>query len=263
VHPILFHIGSFPVRSYSLAILIAFVAAYFLAERLGRRWGLPWTHLYVDFVTWAAIGGILGARIWEVAFQWSYYGQRPMEIFAIWEGGLSIQGGVLGGLAAAWLFTRLHKLSFARFADACVPSLLLGQGIGRLLGCTLNGDAFGRPTGTAFGLVHVEGTPAHATFGDQPLWPAEVFEGIYDLALLGLFLRLGANRGIPGHHFMRYVTLYSAGRFALEFLRADMGPVFAGLTAAQLGSVAGMLLGGAVLAWQMLRRGRPPQQAEG
>jgi phosphatidylglycerol:prolipoprotein diacylglycerol transferase len=238
VHPILFHVGSIPVRAYSVAVATAvFVAAWFAAW-LGRRRGLPWAGLYLDFAVAAFLSGLVGARLWEVAFNWPYYRTAPHEIYAIWHGGLSIQGGVLGGLLAAWVFARRHKLSVGRFLDGLAPALLLAQAIGRLLGCTFNGDAFGKPTGTSFGLVHAPGTLAYETFGAQPLWPAEVFEGIFDLALLAYLLRLGVNQGAPGRHFLLYALLYSAGRFGLEFLRADTGPIAAGLTAAQVGSLA-------------------------
>lgn len=238
MYPVLFHIGSFPIRAYGLAVFIAVLASAYFAVWLGQHRRLPWASLYMDFSAWALIGGILGARIWEVAFNWPYYRTHPQEIYAIWAGGLSIQGAVLGGLAAAWIYTRRNGVPPARFLDGLVPALLLGQAIGRLLGCTLNGDAYGKPTGTVYGLVHAAGTNAHAAYGSQPLWPVEVFEGVFDLVLMAFMLRLGVNKGRAGDHFVLYALLYSAGRFALEFLRADTGPVLVGLTAAQIGSLA-------------------------
>jgi len=248
LHPVLFHIGAFPVRAYGLAISTAIVASACFAAWLGRRRGIPWADQYIDFSLWALIGGVLGARIWEVAFRWPYYREVPHEIYAIWEGGLSIQGGVAGGLAAAWVFSRVNKIPLGRFLDECAPALLLGQAIGRLFGCTMNGDAYGRPTGTAFGIVHAPGTNAYLAYGSQPLWPAEVFEGVFDLALMAVMLRLGSNqKGPAGRHFLLYAVLYSTGRFALEFLRGDTRPILAGLTAAQVGSLAVIAVSGSLL----------------
>jgi phosphatidylglycerol---prolipoprotein diacylglyceryl transferase len=256
LHPILFHIGSYPVRVYSLAAMAAVLAASSYSVWLGRRRGIPWAPLYSDFAVWALAGGIIGARLWEVAFQWADYREAPYLTLAVWEGGLSIQGGVIGGVTAAFLYARAVRVPFGRFIDEAVPGLLLAQAIGRLFGCPFNGDAFGRPTGTGFGLVHVSGTMAYEVYGSQPLWPAEVFEGLFDLALLAAILRLGPNRhGRPGRHFALYTVGYSAGRFLLEFLRGDTGPVLAGLTAAQLGSLAALLLGGA---WLARQAGQPP-----
>lgn len=237
MHPILFHVGSAPVRAYSLAVMAAVIASSYFASWLGQRRGVSWAGLYQDFAVWALVGGMVGARAWEVAFNWSYYQTALHEVLAIWEGGLSIQGGILGGLAATWFYTRHHKVPIGQFLDGAAPALLLGQAIGRLFGCSLNGDAFGKPTGTGFGIVHAPGTPAYETFGAQPLWPAEVFEGLFDLAVMAFLLRLGLNRGPAGNHFLLYGLLYSAGRFALEFLRADTGAVLAGLSPAQLGSL--------------------------
>lgn len=258
MHPVLFHIGSYPVRAYGLAIVIAVFGSSAFAVWLGRRRQLPWAELYDSFAVWALLGGILGARIWEVVFNWSYYRTVPHEIYAIWEGGLSIQGGVIGGLTAAWIYTRVHKVSLGRFLDGLTPALLLGQAIGRLFGCTLNGDAYGKPTGTSFGIVHAPGTNAHMVHGAQPLWPAEVFEGIFDLALMGVMIRLGVNnRGPAGHLFLLYAVLYSAGRFALEFLRGDTPHILAGLTAAQIGSIGVIAMATLLLVWQTLAlRGR-------
>lgn len=258
MYPVLFHIGSYSVRAYSLAIFLALICAASLSAWVAKRRGQPWAAEYHDFMTWALIGGILGARLWEVAFNWAYFRTVPHQVFAVWEGGLSIQGAVLGGLTAALLFTRAKRIPAGRFLDGVVPGLLLGQAIGRLLGCTLNGDAFGKPTGTGFGIIHAPGTIAYEIYGSQPLWPAEVFEGLFDLALLGLFLRLGVNRGPGGNHFLLYGLLYSAGRFGLEFLRADTGPVMWGLSAAQLGSLAVILLCGG---W-LLRRPALAYQAD-
>ncbi len=259
MHPILFHIGTYPVRAYSLAVMGGLLAAAYFAVWLGRRRGLPWAERYGDFWPYAFFGGLIGARLWEVAFLWEYYRTAPLQVLALWEGGLSIQGGVLGGLLACWLYTRAHGISFGRFLDGLAPSLLLGQAIGRLFGCTLNGCAFGKPTGTNFGIVHAAGTNAYAVFGSQPLWPAELFEGLFDLVLMGVLLRLGVNRGPAGAHFVLYAFLYSTGRFALEFLRADTAPVWRDLTAAQVGSMAVIALCTVWLAWQMwARMGRPP-----
>lgn len=254
MHPILFHVGSFEVRAYSLAVATALFAAGYFAAWLGRRRGLPWAEQCVDFIPWAGLSGLVGSRIWEVAFNWSYYRSVPAEIPAVWHGGVSIQGAVLGGLIAALLFCRAQRIPFGRFADEVVPALLLGQAIGRLLGCTMNGDAYGKPTGTPWGIVHAPGTNAHAAFGAQPLWPAEVFEGLFDLLLMALFIRLGINRGPAGRHFLLYGLLYSTGRFFLEFMRADTEPWLGGLTAAQAGSLSAIGLVSCGLVWQLLRQ---------
>lgn len=87
-------------------------------------------------------------------------------------------------------FARRRKLSFLDFADTLVPGLLLGQAIGRIGSCFLNGDAYGKPTTSIFGVVYAPGTPAYETFGPVPLWPAEIIEGVWDLTVMGIAIWL-------------------------------------------------------------------------
>lgn len=257
MRPILFTIFGFPVRAYGLFIGIGFLAGIALAKRVAARHRSEYAPLIEDFAIYALIAALMGARLWEVAFTWDYYGEHLSEIIAVWHGGLSIQGAVVGGGLVAFWFARKHKLSFWDFADVLTPGLLLGQAIGRLGSCFLNGDAYGKPTGTAFGVVYAPGTPAYHAFGAVPLWPAEVFEGLWDLAVMALALWL-LKRGRPaGFTFLVYVILYSVGRFSLEFLRAD-SLTFLGLKAAQATSVIFALAAALLLMMRSHKRGDSP-----
>lgn len=251
MRPILFTVFGFPVRSYGLFIAVAFLAGIWLAKRIARQRRPEHLPLIEEFAMTALLSAIAGARIWEVAFTWEYYGQHLAEIPAIWHGGLSIQGGVVGGALAALWFARTRKLSFLDFADTLVPGLLLGQAIGRIGSCFLNGDAFGKPTTSFLGVVYAPGTMAYEAFGPVPLWPAEVFEGIWDLIVMALVIRLLRKERPQGTALLWYVILYSAGRFSLEFLRADSLTVM-GLKTAQLSSVLFALTAASIL---LIRRG--------
>ncbi|GAB7388448.1 prolipoprotein diacylglyceryl transferase [Bacillaceae bacterium] len=237
---ILFHIGDYPVRSYgvvvALAIILAIGVAYYLAKGTKYR-----QHIW-DMSLYVIIGAIIGARFWHVFFfQWWYYSQNLEEIFSIWNGGLAIQGGLVGGFLAGALYTWYHKLDFWEFADVVAPAIIFGQGVGRIA-CFLNGDAFGSPTGSNFGLVYPPGTIAYDTYRSQPLWPAEIWEGQWDLIVFGLLLTL-KNRPLPkGFIFLAYNILYSFGRFMLEFLRGDSPRYWLEWTAAQWTSVTVIIL---------------------
>lgn len=234
--PVLFTVFGFPIRAYGFFIAVGFLAGIWLTQRVARRRRPDHVRLIDDFAAIALLSAIAGARLWEVAFTWGYYGNHLSEILAIWHGGLSIQGAVAGGAIAALWFCRARKVSFWDLADTLTPGLLLGQAIGRLGACFLNGDAYGRPTGTRFGLVYPPGSQAYMAYGAVPLWPAEVFEGVWDLLVMVFALWLLRRERGEGTTFLWYALLYSLGRFSLEFLRGD-SLMFMGLKAAQVSSL--------------------------
>jgi len=160
----------------------------------------------------------------------------------IWHGGMAIQGALVGAFIVGWIYTRKHGLDFWKMADIAAPGIILGQGIGRIA-CFLNGDAFGSPTNQGFGLVYPPGTPAYAAYGSQPLWPAEVWEGQWDMAVFAVIIMLARWRKWPkGIVFLTYIVLYSLGRFGLEFLRGDGARYLFNWTSAQWSSVGMIVL---------------------
>lgn len=216
---ILFTIGDFPVRSYGLVVALAVLFALGMAHFLAK--GTPYQKHILDLVPYAAIGALICARLWHVFFfDWDYYAQHLAEIPRIWQGGIAIQGALIGGLAAVAIYTRKHRISFWELADIMAPAIVLGQAIGRFA-CFLNGCAFGSPTGSSFGLIYPEGTVAFEVYGSQPLWPAEVWEGQWDLIVFVVLLLLRYRKWPTGFFFLTYNILYSLGRFMLEFLRGD------------------------------------------
>ena len=142
--PIAFQLGPFAVRWYGILMATAIVVGMWLAHRQARREGLPADDI-VSAGQWAVLAGLVGARLYEVVFNWDYYGQYPSKIIAVWEGGLAIHGGlIVGPLVGAWLAYR-WRLPVRRALDVAAPSLAIGQAIGRW-GNFFNEEAFGEPT---------------------------------------------------------------------------------------------------------------------
>lgn len=227
----MFHIGSYAVHSYGLVIAIAVLLGMGVGIYFAKQEGKYVDHI-TDLTMYALVGVIIGARFWKVFFfEWSYYGQHLGEIPQIWMGGLSIQGGLVGGLLVAIWYTRKHKINFWELADILAPAIILAQGIGRIA-CFLNGCAYGSPTNSNYGLVYPPGTDAYAAYGSKPLFPAEVWEGQLDAVTFALLLIIKQRKLSTGMLFLIYNVLYNAERFGLEFLRGD-SPRAYGLTAAQ------------------------------
>lgn len=242
MHQYLFFVGDFPIRAYglilSLSIILATGVAYFLAKQDGR-----WHNYIVDIGIYSGIAGIVGARLWDVFFfDWAYYSHHLSEIFYVWQGGMAIQGGIVFGVGAGIIYARRHKIDILALADIVAPAIILGQAIGRCANL-LNGDAFGAPTGSNFGIIYPETTLAYHTYGAQPLWPAEVWEGQIDFVIFALLLIFRAFPHAKGQAFSLYIMLYSLARFGLEFLRGDYAtPVFLSFTSAQTTSLVAFIL---------------------
>lgn len=232
----MFEIGHFPIRAYGLVVAIAILLSIGLAYSLAK--GTKYQKHITDLGFYVVLGAIIGARLWEVLFfERAYYSQHIGEIFMIWMGGLSIQGGLVGGFITGAIYTWYHKLHFWEFADVVAPAIVFGQGVGRIA-CFLNGDAFGSPTGGDFGIVYPPGTIANDVYGSQPLYPAEVWEGQMDFVIFGLLLILRSRRWFQGFYFLSYNILYSLGRFLLEILRGDTPRYMFNWTAAQWTSIS-------------------------
>src|SRR5262249_25375649 len=160
-------------HSYGVVVALAVLLALGMARYLAA--GTLYQEHITGMVPYLFIGAIVTARIWHVFFfQWDYYSGHLEDIVQIWNGGIAIQGALLGGFVGMLLYTRKHRLPFLKLADILAPAIVLGQSVGRVA-CFLNGDAYGSPTGLGFGLVYPEGTMAHDMYGAQPLWPAEIW----------------------------------------------------------------------------------------
>ncbi len=205
--------GVIPI--YGLLIAGAMALGVFLCSRQEKRLNLP-KDTAVDFALWVLPAAIVGARLYYVAFQWPIYASDPLRILYLWEGGLAIYGGVIGGAIAALVFSRVKKVSFAALADMVAPVLILGQAIGRW-GNFVNQEAYGRVIeNQALQFFPV------AVFADGEWHMAAFFyESLWDF--IGFWL-LWLNRKrvrVRGDLFLGYLVWYGLGRAVIEGLRTD------------------------------------------
>ena len=124
------NLGFTTVRWYGVIIAFGFLLAALFGGRIAYTWKINLDKM-IDVLLYGTIFGILGARLYYVAFRWDYYGSHLADIPKIWEGGLAIYGGIIGGILAGYVVCKLEKLNFFNLLDMVAMSLLIGQGIGR------------------------------------------------------------------------------------------------------------------------------------
>lgn len=221
MHQYIFFIGDFPIRSYgvilSLSIILATGVGYFFAKVDGRGY----EKYLVDIGLIGGFFGLLGARLWDVFFfDWHYYQNHITEILNVWQGGMAVQGGIILGVLAGGIYAKKNNLDVIHLSDILAPAIILGQALGRCANF-LNGDAFGMPTGENFGIIYPNTTLAYRTYGDQPLYPAEVWECQLDIVIFALLLIFRSTKYFRGQCFSLYIMLYAVERFILENFRGD------------------------------------------
>lgn len=254
MHPILFKIGPLEVRFYGLMYVVAILVGLYLIKKEVKRKGIALSSDDVtNFVLWVVLGGIVGARIYYVIFNWGFYGRYPLEIPAVWHGGLAIHGGLIGGISVAYIYLKKKGIPFLKMADTVAPSIILGQAFGRF-GNFMNGDAHGVPTTLPWGITFppesLAGMDTIEKYGrNLPLHPTMLYEMFINLSIfffLWFFLRKRSSK--DGFLFTLYLVLYSTGRFFIEAFRADslmLGP----LRVAQVVSII-LVVGGLIYIWK-------------
>ncbi|MDO4483138.1 MAG: prolipoprotein diacylglyceryl transferase [Clostridia bacterium] len=203
------------LKWYAVLIVLGMALAILLAAREEKRLGLK-KDTVIDLALWCIPAGILGARLYYVAFSWESYAANPAAILRIWEGGLAIYGGLIGGALAAAVFARIRRLSLLQLLDIIAPGVALAQAIGRW-GNFFNGEAYGLPVLSPalqfFPVsVPVDGSWHMATFFYESLWDLMTF------LLLWLTRKRRQHRGDT---LLTYLMCYGCGRMVIEGLRMD------------------------------------------
>ncbi|MDD5329371.1 MAG: prolipoprotein diacylglyceryl transferase [Sulfuricella sp.] len=246
--PIAIHLGPLAVRWYGLMYLLAFASVLILGRyRIKTRPDLGWTVAELDDVLfYGVLGVVLGGRLGYVLFyQPAHFFAHPLEIFAVWQGGMAFHGGFLGVLAAMWAFARKTGKSWLSITDFIAPLVPLGLAAGRL-GNFINGELWGRPTDVPWAMAfpQVDMVPRH---------PSQLYqfalEGLALFVLLWLFSRKPRPTGaVSGLFLIGYGTF----RFLAEFTREPdsfLGLLSLGLSMGQWLSLPMIAAGAIMLRW--------------
>ncbi len=271
--PELIQLGPFTLRWYGLLIAAAVLIGLNLSSRLARSRDLD-NGLISDLLPLLVLASVLGARAYYVAFEWRNYSDNWIKALAIWEGGIAIHGALIAGTLTLILFCRWRRQSFWDLLDVLVPSLALGQAIGRW-GNFFNSEAFGVPTDLPWKLfIPYQNRPV--VYADAQFFhPTFLYESIWNLVLFLLLIVL-FRRGEQGKMTLpsgalacTYLLGYSLGRIWIEGLRIDplclgaLPPACeGGLRIAQLVSGLLMFAGAAGLFWLYARHQALPDPAE-
>lgn len=267
IPPVLVQVGPFALRWYALMYLIGYIAGTALAKWRTRRGLWTLTSDEVDTLVGYLVGGMLvGARLTYVfVYDWPTYSAHPIEILAVWKGGLSFHGAVIGMATACAIFARRHRIPWLMVTDGVAASAPPGLFFGRL-GNFINGELYGRPTTLPWAMIFPSDPSA------TPRHPSQLYEALGEGVMLGLFLwwlqrqlaRQSEKTGIrDGYLSATFLIGYAIIRFSIEFSRQpddQLGFVLGPFSMGQLLSIL-TLIAGAVILWIASRRPARPFKA--
>ncbi len=253
--PVMFSLFGIDVHWYSILILIGIIIGLILVEKEAKKFKYP-KDLIFNIAFWAIIMGIIGARLYYVIFNFSYYKNNLLEIFSIWNGGLAIHGGLIAGVLTVIFFARKYHLNFLKLLDMAAPSIILAQAIGRW-GNFFNGEAHGIATTYTElkNLLVPEFIIEGMNIGGIYYLPTFYFESLW--CLLGFvvlilirkykYIKVGATTSI-------YLMWYSLGRFFIEAWRTD-SLMIGGFKIAQIISIV-LFVAGLIYLIYLSRKGK-------
>ena len=247
IDPVAIYLGPIAIRWYSLAYIAGILFTLFWLKKSNQKEKLLSNEAYDDWLFWAVISILLGGRFGYVFFyNFGYFINHPLEIFAFWHGGMSFHGGLLGAILGMWFFAKKYKINFLKLTDTLSISAPIGLFFGRLANF-INMELYGRVSGTNFGVIF----PNAGNFEENlPRHPSQIYEAALEGVLLFLILFLlshftkikqknGALSGL-------FLALYGIFRVSIESFR-EPDP--------QIGFLFGDITMGQLLSWPLILSG--------
>ncbi len=254
IDPVFLSIGPLQFRWYGLMYVISFIISYYFLRAESRRKQLPLTPDDIaDLVFYGAMGVVLGGRLGYILFyNLGFYLANPLRVFAVWEGGMSFHGGMLGVFAAIVLYARRKQLPFLSLIDMIAQCAPIGLGLGRI-GNFINAELYGRQTDVPWGIIFPDG-------GSAPRHPSQLYEAFLEGLLLFCVVRFAARRW-PAAGIATWAALggYGLFRFIVEFFRepdAQLGFFLGYFSMGQFLSLPMFLLG----SFMVFRLSRKPHE---
>lgn len=238
INPTLLRLGPFEIRYYGIIYVLGFILAYFFISYLAKERSLKITkNDILDLLFYLIIGAFIGARIFEVLiYNLKYYLANPFEMIAIWHGGLSFHGGLVGAVIAGYLFCKKKKIEFYDLADICVIPLAFGLFLGRIANF-INGELVGRITNLPWCVKFRNYNGCRH--------PSQLYESLKNLIIFSVLWFIKDKKLKKGIMFWSFILMYSALRFFIEFFRAPDEQIgfILGLTMGQWLNIAMFVVG--------------------
>ncbi len=250
INPTIVKLGTFEIRWYGLFYIVGFIIAYvFIRRHYAIRKIKLNKEEYETLLFNMMLGVIIGGRLGYILFyHFSFYLQNPLQIFKVWEGGMSFHGGAVGVILAGLLFCKKYNRNFYVLADPVMPLVSIGLFFGRM-GNFINAELYGKPTSVAWAMIfpNSDGRPRH---------PSQIYEAILEGIVLFLITNYMFRRiKKPGIVFWSWIGLYGLFRFLVEFVRepdAHLGYIWGFMTTGQI--LSSIMIAAALIAIGILIR---------
>ncbi|WP_447980731.1 prolipoprotein diacylglyceryl transferase [Candidatus Nitrospira bockiana] len=252
IDPVFLRLGPLQFRWYGLMYLLGLMAAYFLikARAATRKVAITKEQIY-DLIVYAAVGVFAGGRLGYVLFyNLPYYLEHPGKIIAVWEGGMSFHGGLIGVILAIILFCRRRGFPIYTIADLTAMAVPVGLGLGRL-GNFINGELYGRATDVPWCMVFPTGGP-------ECRHPSQLYEAFLEgVVLFAVLWWIGRKPRPPGTLFWTFITGYGLSRVVVELFRepdAHLGFIVGPISMGQILSAPMVAIGAIMLIRTRLKK---------